>query len=91
MKRRNFSNEFKARVALEALKESKTLAELSSEFEVHQNMISKWKKELLDKLPNTFSSPGRPGKANSEKLEEELYRQIGKLKVQNEFLKKKLK
>ncbi|KJJ85485.1 transposase IS3/IS911 family protein, partial [Candidatus Omnitrophus magneticus] len=54
-KRIQYPKELKARVALEALKETKTIAELSSEYEIHSNMISKWKKQLHDNIANIFT------------------------------------
>lgn len=91
MKKRKHSKEFKARVALEALKNEKTMAELSSEFEINSNLISKWKKQLLQNLPDLFGKPLKVGEDSFEKEKEELFKEIGKLKVENEFLKKKYK
>ena len=89
-KRRHFSAEFKARVAREALKEQKTIAEIAAEYEVHPNQIALWKKQLLDALPDVFSR-GRAGAAKrEEKLKDRLYRQIGQLKVELDWLKKKV-
>lgn len=86
--RRKFSADFKARVALEAIKEQKTLAELSQQFEVHPVTISKWKAEFLENMSAIFSS-GHEKKADPESPEmEKLYAQIGQLKVENDFLKK---
>jgi transposase-like protein len=91
MKKRKHSKEFKARVAIEALKNEKTMAELSSEFEINSNLISKWKKQLLQNLPDLFGKPLKVGEDHFEKEKEELFKEIGKLKVENEFLKKKYK
>lgn len=79
---------FKAKVALEAIKESKTLAELSSQYGVHRVQITKWKKELLDALPSVFSKE----KATTDWANERdgLYRQIGEITVERDWLKKKL-
>lgn len=86
--RRKFSADFKARVALEAIKEQKTLAELSQQFEVHPVTISKWKAEFLENMSEVFSS-GHEKKGDHESPEiEKLYAQIGQLKVENDFLKK---
>ena len=89
--RRNHDAAFKAKVALEALKGEKTIAQLSSEYGVHPSQIGQWRKRLLEALPEIFS--GRRGKAaqDQEELEAELYRQIGQLKVELDWLKKKFK
>ena len=79
----------KAKVALEALKGEKTIAQLSSQFGVHPNQIGKWKKELLERLPEIFSSKWRKEHKTDEELVEELYKQIGQLKVELDWLKKK--
>ena len=88
--RKTYSNILKKRVALAALKGDQTLAELSSRFEVHSSQIHKWKSQVLDGIAGIFSSKAAK-KENSEKeLIDELYKQIGQLKVENDWLKKKL-
>ncbi len=88
-KRRKFSSTFKAKVAIAALKERETLAELAVRFEVHSNMISKWKQEFLERSPEIFeTSP--PEKQDEEKTDH-LYTKIGKLEVERDWLKKNLK
>jgi len=80
---------FKAKVALEAAKGEKTIAQLSSEFGVHANQIRQWKKQLLKELPGLFSDRRSKKEKDDEALQEELYRQIGQLKVELDWLKKK--
>ena len=86
VKRRRHSPEFKFRVALEAAKEQQTISQLASEFSLHPNQISDWKKQLLEKGKTVFQSNGK------HKLqviqESELYEQIGRLKMELEWLKK---
>ena len=88
-KRKIYPKELKARVALEALKEAKTIAELSSEYEVHSNMISKWKKQLQDNIADIFIRKNEQ-EPNDKELIENLYKQIGKSQVEIDWLKKKL-
>jgi len=88
-KRRKFSNEFKAKVALAAIKGDRTMAELSSEYGVHGNMINRWKKDVLQQLPALFGN-NNGSDPDKDQLIENLYKQIGKLSVHNEWLKKKL-
>ena len=85
--KRVHSKEFKAKVALEAVKNERTIAELSSVFEVHPNLITKWKKDLLFSIPGIFD--GRHNKKEDSLDVDGLYKEIGKLKIENEFLKKK--
>jgi putative transposase len=80
---------FKARVALEALKGDKTIAQLSSAFGVHANQIRQWRQQLLTELPSVFSDRRKQQAVQDEELVSELYRQIGQLKVELEWLKKK--
>jgi putative transposase len=90
MQRRTFSAELKAKVALAALRADKTVNELAGEFDVHPNQIGQWKKEALAALPQAFvTQRGRKAAADGE-LTDRLYRQIGQLQVENDFLKKKL-
>lgn len=91
--RRKFTPEFKKKVVLEALKERNTIQELASKFEVHPQQITDWKKHFMDNSGVAFERAGsEDGKSiESEKLIEQLYAQIGQLKVENDFLKKKLK
>jgi len=86
-KRRTFSGVFKAKVALAAIRGDKTTAELASEFGVHGNQVSAWKKQLLQGAPGLFAD-GRNREADGV-AEEELYEQIGRLKMELEWLKKK--
>ena len=86
--RRKFSAEFKAKVALEAIKNEKTLAELGHQFEINPVTISKWKAEFLEKMSVIFeNSTSKKSQERSPDLEQ-LYAQIGQLKVENDFLKK---
>ena len=88
--RRKFSSKFKFQVVLEALKERGTMAELAKKYEVHPNQITTWKREFLDKAEDVFD---RKKTSQDEGVVESdaLYQQIGKLKVENDFLKKSLK
>ena len=87
--RKGYDATFKARVALEALKGEKTMAQLSSEFGVHTNQIRQWRDKLLKEVPNVFSDRRRRQEKEGEEMTSELYRQIGQLKVELEWLKKK--
>ncbi|MFH1776612.1 MAG: transposase [Candidatus Omnitrophota bacterium] len=86
-KRKIYPKEFKARVALEALKEAKTIAELSSKYEVHSNMISKWKKQLQDNIADIFIRKNDQ-EPDAQQQIENLYKEIGRIQVENAWLKK---
>jgi len=90
-KRRNHSAAFKAKVALDAAKGDKTIAELASQYEVHPSQIAKWKKQLLESLPEIFSCRQQKDRQDQdqEALTAQLYQQIGQLKVELDWLKKK--
>jgi transposase-like protein len=87
--RRKFTAAFKAKVSIEALKERESLADLSARFEVHPTMISKWKQEFLELSSQVFENK----KATNEPDQdiEKLYSKIGRLEMENDFLKKSLK
>jgi len=87
--RRKFSSSFKAQVAIEAMKERETLAELAERFELHPNQISQWKQEFLEKSTSIFEPGGQ--KHNEDIDSDKLYSKIGKLEMENDFLKKNLK
>jgi putative transposase len=87
--RKRYDNRFKAQVVLEALKNQRTMAEIASEYGVHANQITKWKRRVLDELPGIFSKKRERDHQDNEALQAELYRQIGQLKVELDWLKKK--
>lgn len=90
-KRRRFTAEFKARVALEALKENRTIAQLASQYGVHPNQISEWKRQLKEQAVTAFTDAARrKDEAAYEKEKSELFEEIGRLKVEGDFLRKKL-
>jgi transposase-like protein len=88
--RRKFTPEFKARVALEALKERNTLAELAKKYELHPNQISKWKQEFIENSSKAFETV--PSTRDEDRVDiDSLYNKIGKLEMERDFLKKNLK
>jgi putative transposase len=89
-KRRQYEAELKARVALAALKGDKTVNEIAALFEVHPNLVMNWKKRALAELPRVFSEQAAKGAEDVEAREMRLYEQIGRLKVELDWLKKKL-
>lgn len=84
--RRKFTAAFKAEVAIEAIKERMTLAELSRKYEVHPNIISKWKQEFLERSSEIFETS--PPDENIEKEKDRLYAKIGQLEMERDWLKK---
>jgi len=84
--RKKYNAKFRAKVTLEAVKGEKTMAELSNEFGVHANQIGRWRKQLLETLPELFSDRRKKKDKDKDELISELYRQIGQLKVELEFL-----
>ena len=90
-KRKTYDDNFKARVALEAIKGERTISEIAGQFEVHPNQIIKWKKQLLENVSGLFSKKKDPEIEELRKLIEELYKKIGEQNIELEFLKKKYK
>lgn len=88
-KRKIYPKELRARVALEAIKENKTVAQISSEYEVHSNMVSKWKKHLQDNIADIFIRKNEKD-PDAEQQIDNLYKEIGRIQVENGWLKKKL-
>jgi transposase len=87
--RRKFTAEFKARVVRAALREDKTLAQLASEYDVHPNQITEWKRQVIESLPDVFSRKKKLDEQDNQQLIDRLYRQIGELQVDVNWMKKK--
>jgi putative transposase len=87
--RRQFSEQFKFKVALEAAKGLRTVNEIAGEYQVHPNQVSSWKKQLLDDGPGVFSRSRERKQMVAAEQEAELYEQIGRLKMELEWVKKK--
>lgn len=88
--RKRRTKEQKAKIALEALKENRPLAEIALQYGVHPNQITRWKKQLIQNAGDVFSKNNDSNREKElEQYQDELYMEIGKLRVENEFLKKK--
>ena len=88
--RKRHAAAFKAKVALEAAKQTRTLAELSKSFQVHPVQISQWKKQLLDNIESLFRDGRRRERDEDQARQAELFEQIGRLNMEVEWLKKRL-
>jgi putative transposase len=88
--RKQYNGHFKAQVAIEAIKNQRTIGEIASECGIHPSQIHKWKKHVLTELPSIFSDNRGKEQQDNEKLQAELYQQIGKLKVELDWMKKKV-
>ena len=90
-KRKQFQASFKSRVVLEALKEQQTLSELSNKFEIHPNQITNWKKQAKELMPELFKKGVlKKTELKHEELTDRLYKRIGQLEVELDWLKKKI-
>ena len=89
-KRTNHSSEFKAKVALDAVKGVHSLSELASRYKVHPTQITQWKKQLRERAPLAFERGRSGATADGEGLTAPLYQEIGRLKMEVDFLQKKL-
>ena len=89
--RKKHGKEFKAKVALEAIRGEQTIQEIAQKYEVHPNQVTQWKRQLLDNATSAFEKPGKKSQADKEieMKEDQLFSQIGRLKIENDFLKKK--
>lgn len=89
-KPRNHSAEFKAKVALEAVRGELTINEISSKYSVHSTQIKRWKQQALAGVKTSFNGKRQNAEMDNQKLTDDLYRQIGQLTCENEFLKKRV-
>ena len=87
--RKTYSAEFKAKVALDAIRCQKTINELALKYEVHPNQIAQWKKLALDSLPQLFTDKRAKADKDEEELKAHLFQEIGQLKFELDWLKKK--
>ncbi len=85
-KRRTFTDKFKAKVALDAIRGVKTIAELAKEYQVHPNQITGWKRQVLTNTPDLFASGEKPRARTEEELTAPLYEEIGRLKMDIKWL-----
>jgi len=88
-KRRKLTSAFKAKVAIEALKGDRPLSEIASEYGVHPNQVTQWKKQMIENSAAIFSGKQEKTEQDFDKERDNLYRQIGQLQVENDWLKKK--
>ena len=89
MQRKKYSSDFKAKVALEAIKETRTTAELCSQYGIHSTMLGRWRQQAIEYIKNGFSDKFIKQDKENEQLTVMLYQQIGQLKVELDWLKKK--
>lgn len=89
MTKKKYPKEFKARVAMEAIKEEKTIAQISSEYEVHSNLIMQWKRRLKENAASIFTKKNEQ-EPDDKQLIENLYKQVGKSQMEISWFKKKL-
>jgi len=87
--RKSYSGKFKAKMAIDMIREQETVAELSSKYEVHRSLLTKWKKEAIEGLPDILSA-AKKKKNDDKSLIEGLFMKIGQLEMENDWLKKKV-
>ena len=87
--RKKYSADFKARAALEAIKGQRLTDEIAGELDVHPVQLSQWKKQAVEGLPEIFAGPPRKSEVNAEALSARLYQEIGQLKMELDWVKKK--
>tara|TARA_Y100000031_G_C8197965_1_gene374697 strand:+ start:123 stop:416 length:294 start_codon:yes stop_codon:yes gene_type:complete len=89
IKRKKFTTAEKAKIALEAIKGEQSVAQISSKYGIHSTQINAWKRKALSHLPDAFNDKAEKAKESHQEEVALLYQQIGQLKVENDFLKKK--
>jgi transposase-like protein len=89
--RKSYTTEFKVKIALEAIKGQRTINEIATHYGVHPNMVTQWKKQALESLPDVFSAKRERIAEQEEALKAKLYQEIGQLKVELDWLKKKFR
>lgn len=89
-KRRNFTDQFKAKVALEALRGDKTVQEIAAKHQLHPNQVSTWKRQAIDGMADVFAGGGKPAGPTEAEVKD-LHAKIGRLSVENDFLSEGLK
>ena len=87
--RKQYSADLKAKIAVEAIKGQRTVQEIGSHYGVHPNLVTNWKRQLLESAADVFASPRASADEADEQIQAELYQQIGKLQVEVDWLKKK--
>jgi transposase-like protein len=87
--RKSYSTEFKVKVVLEAFKGQRTITEISSDYGIHPNQVMNWKKQAIESLPDVFSTRRTRDAQAEEELKAQLFQQIGQLKVELDWVKKK--
>ena len=88
--RKNYTGTFKAKVVVDIIRENETISELASKYQVHRALLTRWKKEAIEGLPDIFSTAKKKNSNNDKQLIEVLYNKIGQLEVENDWLKKKV-
>lgn len=88
--RKSFTTEFKVKIALEAIKGQRTVNEIASQYGVHPNQVTQWKRQAIESLPEVFSTRRERDAEDEETLKAQLYQQIGQLKVELDWMKKKV-
>jgi len=88
--RKSYSAELKARVALEAIKGQMTVNQIATRYDVHPNLVAQWKQQAIKQMPESFARPSTRADEDDEQLKAQLYQQIGQLKVELDWLKKKV-
>ncbi len=88
--RKNYTGKFKAKVVVDVIRENETVSELATKYEIHRTLLTRWKNEALEGLPDLFSSAKQKKENDNQNLIDELYKKIGQLEIENDWLKKKV-